>query len=34
MAEQDADILIIGNILKPRQLYRINEKLREASKKA
>jgi hypothetical protein len=28
MKEQDANVLILGNILKAQQIYKINEKLR------
>lgn len=32
-AELDADLLVVGNIMKPAQIYKINEKLREKKSK-
>jgi 50S ribosomal subunit-associated GTPase HflX len=34
MIRVDANLLIIGNSLKPSQIYQINEQLRHASEKA
>ena len=31
--ELDADLLVVGNIMKPAQIYKINEKLREKKSK-
>lgn len=34
MKEQNANLLILGNILKPHQIYKINEKLKNIGAKA